>query len=239
MTTQCLQVGESRIEYQLSFAKRKTLKISVHPDLHVSVVAPLETEIATVEAKVRKRASWVLRQQRELALFLPRVPPRQYVSGETHLYLGRRYRLKVIEAGGHEAEQVKLTRGSLLVTTVDKTDRRRVESLLDGWYRQQAARVFGERLEAVLPQFRRFDFSPPELVIKRLKARWGSCSPSGVVTLNLKLIQTSKSHIDYVIAHELCHLVEHNHSQRFYRLLDRVMPDWRARRSALNEVKVN
>jgi len=235
-TTHQLQIGESSIEYQLSFAPRETLAISVHPDLRVSVIAPLETDLETVEARVRKRASWILRQQRELAVFLPHVTPRQYVSGETHLYLGRQYRLKVI--GSKEQEEVKLIRGFLQTFVMDKQDQNQIQHLLEEWYRRQAQCVFQERLEAVLVRFRRHELQPPEFIIKKLKARWGSCTKVGVITLNLKLIQVSKPCIDYVIAHELCHLIEHNHSRHFYILLDQIMPDWRSRRMILNEFKV-
>jgi predicted metal-dependent hydrolase len=230
-----LQYGTTAIEYHLTYAERKTLGISVLPDLTVEVKAPLETEFDAVEARVRQRASWILRQQRELMRYLPRTPERQYVSGETHRYLGRQYRLKVVEA---EREWVKLSRGYLQVSTASKRDTARVRELLEEWYCRQARRVFHERLDAVYPRVQRLGIAYPELVIRRLQARWGSCSPNGTITLNLTLIQTPKSCIDYVILHELCHLKENNHSRAFYQLLDYVLPDWESRRTKLNEVEV-
>jgi predicted metal-dependent hydrolase len=231
-----LQYGGSVIHYTLTFAPRKTLAISVHPDLRVTVKAPQETDLADVQAVVRRRAPWILRQQRELENYLPHTPPRQYVSGETHRYLGRQYRLKVFE---DHRERVKLAGGYLHVWTQNKDKRERVQHLVDGWYRRQARRVFRERLAAMLPRFTPFDLPPPQIAIKAMKSRWGSCSKRGSINLNLKLMQVSKAYIDYVIVHELCHLVEHNHSKRFYQLLDRMMPDWRARRQGLNEFQVS
>jgi predicted metal-dependent hydrolase len=233
--THQLQYGETLIEYHLSYQERKTLGISVLPDLCVEVKAPLEATFEDVEARVRQRASWILRQQRELERYLPRIPERQYVSGETHRYLGRQYRLKVVEA---EREWVKLNRGYLHVSTANKRDTERVRELLEEWYCRQARRVFHERLDAVYPRVQRLDIPYPELVIRRLQARWGSCSPNGAITLNVTLIQTPKSCIDYVILHELCHLKENNHSRAFYQLLDYVLPDWESRRTKLNEVEV-
>jgi predicted metal-dependent hydrolase len=230
-----LHYGETTIEYHLTFVDRKTLGISVLPDLTVEVKAPLDSEFDIVEARVRQRANWILRQQRELARYLPHVPPRQYVSGETHRYLGRQYRLKVVEA---DREWVKLNRGYLQVTTADKTNRDRVHTLLDGWYHKQAGRVFHERLAAVFPRVERLGIPYPELIIRRLQARWGSCSPDGIITLNLILIQTPKPCIDYVLLHELCHLKENNHSAAFYKLLGHVLPDWERRREQLNAVEV-
>jgi predicted metal-dependent hydrolase len=230
-----LEFGDTRIEYDVTYAPRKTIAISVHPDLRVSVIAPETAVPSAIEAKVRQRAPWILRQQRELELYLPQTPPRRYVSGETHRYLGRQYRLKVREG---TPAPVKLTRGFLIVVTPDKTDTAEVQALVEGWYRTQAKRVLPERLDAMWPRFARIGVIEPQLTIRKMTSRWGSCTESGVITLNLKLIQVPKPYIDYVIVHELCHLVEHNHSHRFYHLLDRMMPDWRTRRERLNLVEV-
>ena len=112
------------------------------------------------------------------------------------------------------------------------------EMLLD-WYRQQAERVFRERLEACLTKLRFLQLAEPELEIRQMNIRWGSCTPEGKIILNLRLIQVPKEYIGYVVMHELCHLKEHNHSQRFYELLNRVMPDWRAKREILNALEVS
>ncbi len=234
MSTYTIQYGETTIAYDLDYGPRKTLAISVEPNLRVSVTAPEDSDPEVIAAKVRKRAAWILRQQRELSQYLPQTPPRQYVSGETHRYLGRQHRLRVAESTD---EGVKLTRGWLHVHTADRGDTERVRALLDGWYMRQAERVFPERLSAMLPRVQPLGVAErPALSIKPLVARWGSCSGGGTITLNLRLAQVPKPYIDYVIVHELCHLVEHNHSRRFYGLLDRAMPDWRERRRELNEL---
>ncbi|MCG3208350.1 MAG: hypothetical protein FOGNACKC_01953 [Anaerolineae bacterium] len=230
-----LQYGTTTIQYQLSFAARKTLAIDVHPDLSVAVKAPVGTELPAIEAKLRQRAPWILRQQRKFEGYLPHVPPREYVSGETHRYLGRQYRLKVAEG---EPEGVKLARGFFYITVREKTDTGRVELLLTEWYRAQARRVFSERLEQCLERMRFLQLDTPPLEIRRMATRWGSCTPEGKILLNLNLIQVPKQYIDYVITHELCHLKEHNHSTRFYTLLDRVMPGWRTKRDELNKLEV-
>lgn len=233
-----IQYGTSRIDYELRFAERKTLEISVHPDLRVSVVAPEDTSHDAIEAKVKKRAGWILKQQRELELYLPHVPPRQYVSGETHRYLGRQYRLKIEKAKVKPENRAVLKGGRLVVSPCEDGTPAQVEKLVTQWYRRQAERVFPERLAAMLPRFDRVGPLSPKLVIRRMEKRWGSCTEAGVVTLNLRLMQVPKSCIDYVIVHELCHLVEHNHSRRFYALLQYVMVDWKNRRSRLNEFKI-
>lgn len=233
-----LPYGDTVIEYSYRYTQRKTLGITVHPDLRVTVAIPHGVSLGDAQAVVLRRAPWILRQQRELEQYLPNVPPRRYVGGETHRYLGRQYRLKLKEADDGR-EWVKMSGGYLLVRTRAKDDAARVQQLVDGWYRRQAERVFAERLAAILPRFAPWSIPTPTVRIRRMKSRWGSCSTSGNITLNLKLMQVPKSEIDYVIVHELCHLVEYNHSKRFYQLLDRMLPDWQARRQKLNAYEVS
>lgn len=234
---QAVQYGTTTIEYDLSYAQRKTLSIEVHPDLQVTVIAPEGVSMAEVDQRVVKRAPWILKQLREFEGYLPHRPPRQYVSGESHLYLGRQYRLKVVtEFEG--AERVRLIRGRLLVYTTEQDNRERIQGLVDDWYRRHAKRVFAERLEACYPRVKKLGIDYPELRVRRMKTRWGSCTAEGKILLNLDLIQVPKRYIDYVIVHELCHLQEHHHGAEFYALLDRVLPDWRKRRERLNEFEI-
>lgn len=232
--TRLLAYGHQTISYDLRYDDRRTLAISVHPDLRVTVVAPEGTSLAEIEAHLLRRAPWILRQQQQYERYLPHLPPRQYVSGETHRYLGRQYRLKVVAA---PEEAVILARNYIYVHLPDPGNRARVRELLDGWYAERARAVFAERLEACFPRMRHTGIPYPEMVIRVMSTRWGSTSRSGRVTLNVKLIQMPKPCIDYVILHELCHLQEPNHSPAYYRLLDRVLPDWRQRRDKLNAIE--
>jgi predicted metal-dependent hydrolase len=227
-----LQYGTTSIEYELTYAERVTLAIHVHPDGRVTVEAPAGSELAQVEQKVRKRAAWIVKQLRDFERFSVGQPPREYVSGETHRYLGRQYRLKVLRSATRK-EIVKMERGRILVYARDPQDRKHVGELLDGWYRKQAQRVFAERLDEWLPHFERYDVQRPELVVRQMKSRWGSRTAEGKILLNLTLIQLPKQSIDYVIVHELCHQIEHNHSPAFYALLSRVMPDWERRKERI------
>ena len=234
MTTESIQYGTIKIQYELTFAQRKTLGIGVQPDLQVVVKAPEGTPLAEIEARVLKRAPWILKQQKDFERYLPHLPPRQYVSGETHRYLGRQYRLKVVESESGTQELVKRDRNFITVHVPDKADTERVRELLDDWYHAHARRVFRERLDACFPKMEHVGVPYPELAVRAMRSRWGSCSPKGRITLNVKLIKVPASYIDYVIFHELCHLAEPYHSPWYYELLDRVLPDWRERRDGLN-----
>lgn len=221
------------IEYDLAYTSRKTLAIHVHPDLRVSVEAPEGSGFAQVEQKVRKRAAWIVKQLRDFEQYSFDLPPREYVSGETHRYLGRQYRRKVLQSATSR-ESARMDRGRILVYAQDITNRERKKALLEAWYRRQARRVFQERSDAWFPKLERHGIEYPEMTVRCMRSRWGSCTATGRITLNLKLIQMPKECVDYIIVHELCHMKEHHHGPAFYALLDRVMPDWRARRHKLN-----
>ena len=226
--------GETEISFSLSYVDRKTLAIHVYPDGKVGVDAPFSTDIEKVYCKVKKRASWILKQQRQFENYPAPLPERHYVSGETHRYLGRQYRLKVSEGLG---ETVKLTRGMLQVETRDPKDNLRVQRLLQAWYRSKALIVFTERYTQCVQRVERLGiYHDKGFLLRFMSKRWGSCTGKGTITLNPELIAAPKDCIDYVIIHELCHLKEHNHSQVFYRLLTAAMQDWELRRKRLNEM---
>jgi len=233
--THTLHFGDTAIEYTLTYAARKTLAIHVHPDRSVTVKAPAGSDLAAVEGFLRKRAPWILRKQAEFAALPPKQPPRRYVSGESFSYLGRHYRLKVSEG---EREWVKLARGYLEVTTPNKANTAYVQAQVELWLRRQAQRHLHERVVALLPRFKPLALAEPELAVRAMKSRWGSCTGKGKITLNLHLMRAPRPCIDYVVVHELCHLVEHNHGKGFYALMDRVMPEWRKRREELKQVEI-
>lgn len=225
-----ISYGQEDITFQVRYTGRKTLEIAVHPDSRVVVKAPRGTDPLLIETRLIKRARWIKRQLDYFRQFEPRTPPRRYVGGETHLYLGRRYRLKAQDG---DTDSVKLTRGYFWVTCKGSAEPERVKGLLERWYFERARGMFAERLEQCWPDFQRRGLKRPALHIRKVKTRWGSLSPRGVMMLNVDLIRTPSECIDYVITHELCHLKYRNHSTEYYRLLEQVMPDWERRKIKL------
>jgi predicted metal-dependent hydrolase len=230
MTTHQIQFGLQDIDFELQLMKRNTLSISVHPDLSVIVKAPENTKLEDVEKIVYHRAKWILNQQRRFEIYLPDVPPRKYVSGESHRFLGRQYRLKIIKS---EAELIKLSRQFLEVYTPDISPSN-TRILVENWYREQSIRIFQERLTACYAKLAREKISYPKISIRRMQSSWGSCSAKGAISLNIKLIQVPVEYIDYVITHELCHLKHLHHEAGFYKLLSRVMPGWETKKEKLD-----
>lgn len=225
--------GGNRIDFRVVRRRRQTLEIAVEPDASVVVAAPFDAPVEAIAEKVRKRAAWIRRQQRFFSQFMPRTPERRYVAGETHLYLGRQYRLKVVLDG---RPRVEVTRGFIIVHTRERDRPEVTRRLVERWYHRQARARFAERLEASLARFPDPEaFRPNGLIVRRIAKRWGSLSPAGRLLLNRRLIEAPVDTIDYVIAHELCHMAEPHHGPAFYRLLDRVMPDWAGRKVRLEE----
>jgi predicted metal-dependent hydrolase len=236
MTTELhrLQYGEHTLEFALIRKKRATLEIAVEPDATVVVTAPIETPLGAIVEKVRRRVAWVRRQQRFFSQYVPRTPERQFLPGETHLYLGRQYRLKVVP---NVKANVKLIHGFIAVQSQEPDRPDVTRGLVYQWYREHAHTKFAERLETNLLRFPDPEgFRPSSLIIRRLRQRWGSMSPGGKLLLNRRLIEAPVDAIDYVITHELCHIAEPGHNTSFFQLLDRVLPDWHRRKERLERV---
>lgn len=233
MTRSSFIYGDERFNYEVCFtpARREKIAIHVHPDASIQIDAPEGQELAEIHHAVLKRARWIkthvndAQKRREHAL------PRSYVSGESHFYLGRRYQLKVLRENG-SGPNVRLQRGRICVET-EKRDAEIVKCHLANWYRRRAEKVFRRRLEVVADEIAWLNDVPP-LRLLRMRKQWGSCSPNGVILLNPHLVKSPRDCVDYVIAHELCHLREHNHSPRYYRLLGEVMPGWESVKAKLD-----
>ena len=215
--------GSKRIDFQLSYDDRKTLGIKVYPDGSIHAIAPIGISEPDVLKKMASKGSWILKQQANFLSYHPLTPPRKYVNGETHLYLGRQYKLRSIEA---DKAFIKLYRGNIIMYSPDLSS----ESLhhhLQTWYKERAKIHFKEMVLSSLPKFDKYKISLPELSIRTMTKRWGSCTPSGKIILNTELIKAPKGSIEYVVIHELCHLVHPNHTKAFFNLQERIMPDWK------------
>lgn len=228
-----ISFGKHQIEFVVHRRDRNTLEIAVEPDTSVVVAAPLAVTSDAINEKVRKRAAWILRQQSFFNQYLPRTPQRQFIAGETHLYLGRQYRLKVVP---HVQAGVMLTRGFIWVQSYRPDNREITRSLVTGWYSDRAHIKFRERLEVNLNRFPEPEtFRPHGLIIRQLRQRWGSMSPARRLLLNKRLIEAPVDAIDYVITHELCHIAEPHHGPAFFDFLNVILPDWEKRKRRLEK----
>jgi predicted metal-dependent hydrolase len=226
-----IQYGSSHFDVKVSYRKRDRLTIHVHPDQTVTAVAPAGQPWDRVHARLKARASWIARQLRYFEQFKPSPVPRRYVSGETVLYLGRQYRLRVRRSG---TPSVRL-RGQHLLVELPDAATEKVKALVQEWYRGRAGEVLRVRLSKCLEHTASLGLHAPEVRLRRMRTRWGSCTAAGTVILHPDLVMVPSHCVDYVIVHELCHRKVLRHDCRFYRLLERYLPDWKRRKKRLDQ----
>lgn len=213
--------GRRKIEAEILYSNRKTIDLRVFPEGNVLITAPEGLSIETILEKVKTKSKWLMSQLRTFELYRPFTKDRLYVAGETHRYLGRQYKL-VINKKEKGKTEINLAKGLFTINTMSNN----LEVIIQKFYKNKADILFAEMLNnlvAQYPQFKSFDIT---LSHRFMKKRWGSCSMNGKILLNTELIKASKSCIEYVLLHELCHLIEPNHSKRFYILLSELLPNW-------------
>ena len=231
--TRTVTYGKSAIRFDVQFRDRKTLDIAVEPNNAVIVTAPRKADLSVIDRRVKAKARWILKQQQFFEQFVPRTPPRQYIGGETHLYLGRQYRLKIHRA---TPSSVKLIGRYLHIHTPSPNDSALTQALLNQWYASHTPAKFQARLHTCFQPFEHLGYQKPPLKIRTLKKRWGSLTPTGNLLLNRDLIRAPRQCIDYVITHELCHLVHPNHSPDFYQFLSLMYPNWQQKKEQLEKL---
>jgi hypothetical protein len=229
MTTS-IQFGSKKIDFLVEYSARKTLGITVTPDLDVLVKAPIGSSLDKIKEKLLKKAAWIIKQQSFFLSFQPKTTKRKYIAGETHLYLGRQYLLNVEICN---VESVKL-KGKFI--EVKASAQSRVKELVKDWYLVHAKSKFKEIAEPLIDKFKKHKVAPNSIVFREMPTRWGSCTPKGKIILNPELIKAPKACIEYVIIHECCHLIHHDHTQKFIDLQTKEMPDWEKWKSKLENL---
>lgn len=214
-------------------SSRATLAISVLPEGALELVAPRASTEADIIAVVRRRLLWIVRQRTTFADMNRNRAPLRYEAGATHRYLGRQYRLKLTRG---PVSQVRLSGGYFHITTPTST-LTEVESALADWYRAKALEQFSARLAKWVDWCVRKSLPAPRLRLLRMPKRWGSAHTDGRIYLNPELVKAPSICIDYVIAHEVCHLKHPQHDRAFFRLLDQTFPGWREVKARLEALQ--
>lgn len=234
MERSVVQFGKTRLAYAIHRTQReKTVAVAVDPVRGIEVRAPRSTSIERLDQIVRRKAKWIVERRRRQEDLPPAPRRREFVNGETFLYLGRQYRLKIeaVDTRG-EAPHVRLAGRWLLVRRGrDSGDSsREVRDLLVAWYREHARRRFPERVQFWSTALRA---QPAGVLVRDQRKRWGSADANGVVRFNWRISQAPISLVDYVVAHELVHLEHPDHTREFWAKLGQVMPDYEGRREEL------
>lgn len=208
---------------QLKRSHRKTLAISVLPDGTLELAAPDHAPLESILPRVAKRLGWIKAQRRAFREMNATRPALRFVTGATHRYLGRQYRLKITKS---EAQEVSL-RGAFFHISIPKTGENEVKQALEAWYRRQSRLQFERRLASWSEWCRHRKLPQPKMRLRRMPKRWGSALPDGTICLNPELIKAPSACIDYVITHEICHLKHPDHGPKFRALLQQLCPDWK------------
>lgn len=205
-------------------SKRRTIALIVERDGSVTVRAPLKMLPKTIDEFVKKHAKWVEKKQAEVQAMVP-ARPRTYQPGEQFLYLGQSYPLEIVR----DAKQ-KLSLDSSF--KLAETEQSNAQTIFRSWYRRKAAKLLGERVAYFAKQF---GLEIESIRITSARTRWGSCSPKGALSFSWRLLMTPPNVIDYVVVHELAHTIHHNHSKKFWKLVEKWMPDFKERRQQLKQ----
>lgn len=223
-----IDFGSKKIAFQLQYKKRKTLGIKVHPDTSVHVSAPADTPFDKIVAIVRKKTMWILDQQSYFLAFDPVELNYLVKSGYSVLYLGRQYKLVIDKA---EKDDVSY-KGNLFHIAV--RDKKNAKALFEKWLKERAKLKIMEIAEPLISKFEKKHNIQTEVWFQEMPTRWGSCSVKNRMTFNPKLIHVPKRCIEYVVTHELCHLLHKHHDKDFFTLLTSIMPDWEKRKQKLD-----
>lgn len=231
-----VQWGRTAIPYEIRRSgARVTVSIAVEPSGDVALTAPRTAEIDKLDRLVLTKAPWIV-EKRKGRSERPPAPAREFAGGETFLYLGRQYRLR-IEADPTRIGPLTLEHGWFRICVPGFLEEQHragyVRAALVDWYLKRANIRLPER---VVHWSGKLGVPVPRVLVREPKKRRGSCHPSGLVRLNWRIIQAPLRLVDHVVAHELCHLLQEGHGRRFRATLGRLMPDYEARRASLSEL---
>jgi predicted metal-dependent hydrolase len=222
-------------EYELVKQERKTLSLTVTPDLKIILKCPLNADEAKIEAFLKRKWFWLEKSLSFFKKYQRNIYEKEYISGEGYVYLGRQYRLAVKRSG---QDSVSLTKGQLVVSTTNIVSNSNYnKKLINKWFYDKTGKIFQERFLAMLLKF---DYkTTPILGIREMKKRWGSFLNNNKIFLNPRLISMPKECIDYVIVHELCHLKYKNHNENFFHLFNKKYPKWKKIKEKLEILGAN
>lgn len=227
-----IDLGDIRIEVQRKNNKHAHLYV-YPPEGRVHISAPMHMGLDALRAFAISRLSWIKAQQRHMRA-QPRETQREYLDRESHQVWGKRYLLEVIEANA--TPMVELKHSSLVLQVRPGSDEARREALLESWYRDQLR----SKLPVLLGKWQPLmGVQVGRIVVQRMKTRWGGCNPTtGIVRLNTDLAKKPPQCLEYILVHELVHLIEPTHNARFIGLMNKLMPHWQQIKDELNRLPV-
>jgi predicted metal-dependent hydrolase len=223
METQIFTYGNYSYEYFLIRQSRKTVSLIVYPNFKIVLKCPVNYRDEKIQRFLKNKWSWLQKQIKYFKKYQKTILNKEYISGESFLYLGRQCKLSVKRG---KEDKVILKYGKLLLSTTENvSNKKHNKKILKNWYAERMDKIFQDEYKKVLKRFN-YDFEP-QLITREMNKRWGSYLNNKKIILNPKLIQAPKECIDYVITHELCHMKHKNHDTKFYRFLKSKIHNWK------------
>lgn len=205
-------------------AKRRSIALIVERDGSLTVRAPRRVTLRDIEQFIREKTDWILRSREKLKTIAP-IRKKEFLDGETFLFLGADYELRLVPP---QRPALKFDGGF----TLSISARERGERMFTQWYKTQALTIFTERVNRYAALH---GFEPKQVKVNSAKTRWGSCTSTGTINFTWRLVMAPLEVIDYVVLHELAHLKVKNHSPRFWKLVEKICPDFKRRRKWLKD----
>lgn len=227
-----IQFGDELVEILIAYRRRKTIKITIKPDLSVEVIAPMRTSKKYLKELVLKKTSWILKHRERMKKSLRIIKEHEYKDGEVFYILGKAYKLRVMKSSQNN---VFIFQNDIFICAKKKDDIDYKKRLMEKWYSEMASAKLKNIYDNVCEKFKEIYEHKPKLAFRKMKARWGSYTPiENKVLLNSNLIKVPEKCIEYVIVHELCHIQYLNHKKEFYNFLEHFIPEWKSIREELN-----
>lgn len=235
MEKHSIEYGNQIIEFIIERKNVKNVNLNIKPNMTIMVSASEKVPIDFIREYVKKKGAWITKQVKSFINVQPyNQSEREYASGESFKYLGKQYRLRVLETTDDEG--VKYFRGFIILSVKDTDNYAQKSKLMDEWYRDKTRIVFERLLDRLYPVVQKYGVLRPLIDFRTMKARWGSALlDSNTILLNSELIKAPSHCIEYVILHELIHFKYNDHSEKFYEMLYSLMPDWEKRKEILDE----
>jgi predicted metal-dependent hydrolase len=220
-------------QYRIIFSRRRTLSIIVSPDQGVVVKAPLRTPVGTIRRFVNEKSDWITKSLKGFNNLIKIDNTEGYSDGDTILLFGIQHKLKLTRSDQYS---VRLGVNHTIEASYNNDDNPLIiRAMLESWFKFLAQNKLRGTFREILTKYRGYGFLTSDFVVRKMKKRWGSCSPGGKITISYDLIRLDEKYSEYVILHELCHLRHHNHGSGFYELLSEIYPGWKSVRAELKK----
>ncbi|WP_288221627.1 M48 family metallopeptidase [uncultured Clostridium sp.] len=227
-----IKYGTKELEFSVEFRNRKTISLSVEPPNDILVVVPIGTSEEEIKNIVKSRGSWIVQKLFEFRNIEAKKINREFVNGESFMYLGRNYSLQIhVDETLQNNFKVKLFRGKFHVYVKEKSDEI-IKEAMESWYREKTEEQVRKRIK-YYQKF--FEKKPSDIKIKEQKKRWASCTSKNELLFNWRCGMAKATAIDYIVVHEMCHMYYKNHSQEFWDLVASVMSDYESRKEWLRD----